>query len=516
MIAMAMQILLWIVVGAGATGTASFLAHRSYRRFLRNARGPASISLRRGDVGTKLDTLLNPLEEQNQGQSGLATLLDNSDAFAARLLSAEQAGRSLDLMYYIWRTDVTGWLLLDCLVAAADRGVRIRLLLDDVNVQGFDPAFLALTGHPMIEVRLFNPTRNRGHIIRRTFEMLLGLARFNRRMHGKLWIADSRLAIIGGRNIADTYFGTQDADTRNSVDADMLLVGPKVDAVAALFDSYWNLGLSMPILALWPRFKMNLTAFRHRLARHVGSAPSRSYMARTLDGRTAEAELTGRLHWTDKVQLLADPPDKAYGNHSAPWMSTAIASILTSANTEVRLITPYFVPGRAGIEGLTGLAARGVRVSLLTNALSATDMLLVYGAYRRYRSALLTAGAKIHEFSPVPKTGRQRDVLHSKVFVIDGRQAIVGSLNFDLRSTFTNTELGLLFEHPVLVAEIARMIDALSAPDQAYAVSRLHKALQWTVARPGLPAVMFVEPEASGPQRSISWIVGLLPIQAYL
>ena len=516
MTALAVHFLLWVVVGAGATVIASALAHRSYRRFLRKARGPASQSLGRSDVATQVDTLLDPLEARNPGQSGLATLLDNSDAFAARALSAAQAGRSLDLMYYIWRTDVTGWLLLDALVAAADRGVRIRLLLDDVNVQGFDPAFLALTGHPLIEVRLFNPTRNRGHVIRRTFEMLLGLARFNRRMHGKLWIADGRLAIIGGRNIGDTYFSALDADTRHSIDADMLLVGPKVDEVAALFDSYWNLGLSMPILALWPGFKLNRTAFRNRLARHVGSAPSRRYLSQTLDGRTAELELSGRLHWTDKVQLLADPPDKAYGNHSAPWMSTAIAGILTNARTEVRLITPYFVPGRAGIAGLTALAARGVRVSLLTNALSATDMLLVFGAYRRYRSALLAAGAVIHEFSPVPKKGRQRDVLHSKVFVIDGTQAIVGSLNFDLRSAFTNTELGLLFEHPALVADIARMIDTLSAPDQAYAVTRPGHALQWAVSRPGLPAVMRVEPEASSPQRAISWLVGLLPIQAYL
>ena len=516
MTALAVQVLLWTLIGAMLIGIASYLGRRSYRKFLRKARGPAAQSLPRGTVQTKLDALLDPLEAQNPGHSGLATLLDNADAFAARALSAAQAGRSLDLMYYIWRTDLTGWLLLDALVAAADRGVRIRLLLDDVNVQGFDPAFLALTGHPLIEVRLFNPTRNRGHVVRRTFEMLLGLARFNRRMHGKLWIADGRLAIIGGRNIADTYFGPLDADTRTSVDADMLLVGPKVDAVTALFDSYWNLGLSMPILALWPGFKLNRTAFHHRLARHAGSDPSRHYLARTLDGRTAKAVLTGRLHWTDKVQLLADPPDKAYGNHSAPWMSTAIAGILTSAKTEVRLITPYFVPGRAGIAGLTGLAARGVRVSLLTNALAATDMLLVYGAYRRYRSALLAAGAVIHEFSPVPNEGRQRDVLHSKVFVIDGTLAIVGSLNFDLRSAFTNTELGLLFEHPALVADITAMIDTLSAADQAYAVTRPGHALQWAVARPGLPTVMLVEPEASAPQRAISWLVGLLPIEAYL
>ncbi|WP_054007411.1 phospholipase D family protein [Cypionkella psychrotolerans] len=516
MTALAMQVLLWIVVGAGAIGIASWLAHWSYRRFLRRARGPASKSLGRGEVPTKLDTLLDPLAAQNQGQSGLATLLDNSDAFATRALSAAQTGRSLDLMYYIWRTDVTGWLLLDALVLAADRGVRIRLLLDDVNVQGFDPAFLALTQHKLIEVRLFNPTRNRGHAVRRAIEMVLGLARFNRRMHGKLWIADGRLAIIGGRNIGDTYFGAVDAGTRNSVDADMLLVGPKVDEVAALFDSYWNLGLSMPILALWPGFKMNLAKFCTRLACEVRSPASRRYLARTLDGRTAESVLAGQLHWTDKVQLLADPPDKAYGNHSAPWMSTAIADILLRAKSEVRLITPYFVPGRAGIEGLTVLAKRGVRVNLLTNALSATDMLLVYGAYRRYRSTLLKAGAVIHEFSPAPKPNRKRDVLHSKVFVIDGVQAIVGSLNFDLRSAFTNTELGLLFEHPALVADITRMIDALSAPDQAYAVSRPEHALHWSVARPGLPTVMFVEPEASAPQRAISWLVGLLPIQAYL
>ncbi len=241
---------------------------------------------------------------------------------------------------------------------------------------------------------------------------------------------------------------------------------------------------------------MNLTKFCTRMACEVLTPPSRRYRAQTLDGRTAEAVLAGRLYWT--------------------WMSTAIADILLRAQTEVRLITPYFVPGRAGIAGLTGLAERGVRVCLLTNALSATDMLLVYGAYRRYRGALLGAGAAIHEFSPIPKKGRKRDVLHSKVFVIDGRQAIVGSLNFDLRSAFTNTELGLLFEHPALVADITGMIDTLSAPDQAYAVSRPQHALNWAVARPGLPAVMLVEPEASAPQRAISWLVGLLPIQAYL
>jgi len=516
MIPAGFDVVIWGIAAAVAIGLASWLARPSYRQFMRKARGPKSLSLPRGAVLTGLDTMLDPLEAQNPGQDGLMTLLDSDDAFAARALSAAQAGRSIDLMYYIWETDLTGWLLIDALFAAADRGVRIRLLLDDVNVQGFDPAFLALTQHPLIEVRLFNPTRNRGHVVRRGLEMFLGLARFNRRMHGKMWIADGRLAIIGGRNIGDSYFGATANGTRKAVDADMLLVGPKVNEVEALFDSYWNLGLSLPILALWPGFKMKLKKFRARLSCEVGSAASRGYLARTLDGRKAQLALTGRLYWTDSVQLLADPPDKAYGAHSAPWMATAIAGILAAAKTEVLLVTPYFVPGRAGLDGLTALAARGVKVRLLTNGLVSTDALLVYGAYRRYRGALLAAGAAVHEFAPPAIKGRTRDMLHSKVFVIDGRQAIVGSLNFDLRSAFTNTELGLLFEHPALVADITAMFDARSRPDQAYAVTLRDNALRWNVSRPGLPAIMVVEPEASRSQRAVSWVVGLLPIQAYL
>jgi cardiolipin synthase C len=502
--------------GLGALiAVASWLAHRSYRRFLVKARGPASTALAVAGPQTPLDRLLAPLEARHKGKSGLMLLLDNGDAFAARALCAAQAGRSLDLMYYIWRTDLAGWLLIDHLVAAADRGVRIRLLLDDVNVQGFDRTFLALTQHPLIEVRLFNPVRYRGYAIRRMIEMALGLARLNRRMHGKLWIADGRLVILGGRNIGDTYFGV-DEGNRISVDADVMLVGPKLADVSKVFDSYWNLGLSLPIVALWPAFKANKQAFRRRLADHAQSAPSREFLAKTLDGRSQDRFLTDRLRWTGDIQLLADPPDKAYGQHSAPWMEAAVAKILEAAKTEVRLVTPYFVPGKAGLARLTGLAARGVRISLVTNALSATDMVTVQGAYRTYRGPLLVAGANLYEFSRQRLPDRRRDVLHSKVFVIDGCRAIVGSLNFDLRSAYLNTELGLLFEEPQLVVELMAMFDTLTSPAQAYHVTLEGRALRWAVGRPGLPAVMTVEPEAGWSRRAVSWIVGQLPIKAYL
>ncbi|MGO4910176.1 phosphatidylserine/phosphatidylglycerophosphate/cardiolipin synthase family protein [Pseudorhodobacter sp. W20_MBD10_FR17] len=510
-----LSVILAIVAAAALLTVASWLAHRSYRKFLQKKRGSDSTALPCAGPDTPLDMLLDPLEQSNQGRSGLRLLLDNTDAFAARALSAAQAGRSLDLMYYIWSTDTAGWILIDALMAAADRGVRIRLLLDDVNVQGFDRSFLALTQHPLIEVRLFNPTRNRGQALRRMAEMLLGLTRFNRRMHGKMWIADGRLAIIGGRNIGDTYFGADKAG-RMSVDADVMLLGPKVNDVSAVFDSFWNIGLSLPIVALWPRLRVNRAAFRKRLARRLRSASSRQFLRDVQTGRSPETFLTERLYWTENVQLLADPPDKAYDLHTAPWMETAISSILGAAKTDVQLITPYFVPGPEGLAMLTRLEARGVKVSLVTNALSATDLITVHGAYRYYRSPMLAAGARVFEFSKPALTGRKRDVLHSKVFVIDGKLGLVGSLNFDLRSAYMNTELGLLFDGPPLLAELGDMFDALSAPEKAYQVTLAGRALQWAVARSGLPAVMTVEPEAGVSRRAVSWILGHLPIQKYL
>jgi cardiolipin synthase C len=507
--------LAWGVATAAIVAFASWWAQRSYRRFMQNARGPAAMALPVAGLDTPLDMMIGRLEQQNLGNSGLRLLLDNTDAFAARIEAAAMAGRSLDLMYYIWRTDLAGWLLIDALIAAADRGVRIRLLLDDVNVQGFDRTFLALTQHPLIEVRLFNPIRNRGHVLRRMLEMALGLARFNRRMHGKMWIADGRLAIIGGRNIGDTYFGA-DEGNRISADADIMLLGPKVADLSDVFDGYWNIGLSLPIVALWPAFKANRAAFRKRLARHVGSGPSRQFLKKVREIRLPGTFLMEGLQWTDKVQLLADPPNKAYGEHTTPWMNSAIATILEAAKADVQIMTPYFVPGLAGLAGLTGLLVRGVKVTLITNALSATDLITVHGAYRYYRSPLLEAGAKIYEFSKPALKGRKRDILHSKVFVIDQRLGIVGSLNFDLRSAFMNTEIGLLFEEPTLVAELTAMFAAMSSPEQAYHVTREGGALRWLVVRAGLRQSLVVEPEANRSRRAISWIVGHLPIQKYL
>jgi cardiolipin synthase C len=197
-------------------------------------------------------------------------------------------------------------------------------------------------------------------------------------------------------------------------------------------------------------------------------------------------------------------------------MADQVHAVLKDAESEVQLITPYFVPGADGLAALKGLLQRGVKVSLLTNALAASDNVFVHGAYRRYRGPLLAAGARIFEFAPPARNRRQRDVLHSKVFVIDKRRAIVGSLNFDLRSAHTNTEMGILFEDPDLVAELSAVFDKDAGADFAYALSLEHGAPRWAVTRPGLSKVMRVEPEANVLWRSVSWVVGRLPIHGWL
>ena len=499
---------------------ASLLAMRSYNRFAARARGAPSTHLPPGGRrDTPLDRLLGPPAAAHPGRNGLANLLDPMDAFAARSLSAAEAGRSLDLIYYIWRTDISGSLLMADLLAAADRGVRVRLLLDDVNVQGFDLAFLGLTQHPNIEVRLFNPVRNRGHRLRRALEFVLGLSRFNRRMHSKLWIADGRLAILGGRNVGDTYFGVPGTAKRLAHDADILLAGPLVEDVARVFDQFWNLGLSLPLVTLWPRLRRNDERFRGRLARRNAAQGARHYRTRAIAGRGAPDLLATPLRWIEDVALLADPPTKALGRRGAPWLSDHIADLLRGAQAEVRLTTPYFVPGAAGLALITGLARRGVAVKVLTNSLSTTDVAGVHAAYAHYRQPLLAAGAALWEFAPerppragLPQAVRgSRDRLHAKIFLVDGAEALVGSHNFDMRSANLNTEIGLRFRDPALVAELADLFDRQTAPASAFSVTLENGALHWNVVAAGRAGKERAEPEATIWRRLAAMAMARLP-----
>lgn len=508
-----MTLLMWLVAVAVVFAAASYVALYSYGRFARQARGAEAWTLPCAPAATALDRATAPLEAAHPGASGLACVFDNRAALGLRLAGLRAAGRSLDIVSYIWRDDLSGQILAQEVLAAADRGVRVRLLLDDVNVQGFDPKFRALNGHPGVEVRLYNPLRNRRTAVRRGIEMLLMAVRFNRRMHAKVWIVDTRVAITGGRNVGDEYFGVPSVRKRPVRDADLVLVGPLVRAAGALFDTYWNSDQALPIAALWRDYDAGLERFRDRLAETAATPAARAL----LEGVRTTAPLPDRLRWTPNARLVADPPDKAVGRDRDIWMPAALVPAMQGARRRLRLATPYFVPGQEGLSELKALAARGVTVEVLTNALAVTNNLPVHGAYRRYRRPLLSAGVTLREFAPAERPGTGRaPMLHSKLFTVDGRLGFIGSFNFDLRSAWLNIEAGVLFDDPALVAELEAEIDRLSASPRAYVLQTAGRRLRWTNGPRPDGAPILHEPDANALRRGASWGIGHLPIHRYL
>jgi cardiolipin synthase C len=500
--------LAWIAGIAAVLVVASLVALWSYGRFARRVRGSQSFIIPPGE-DAPLDRALAAPEAARPGQSGAALSIDGRDAFAQRMQSAALARRSVDAMYYIWRDDVTGRLLAHALLEAADRGVRVRLLLDDVNILGRDPTYLALNSHPRIEVRLFNPIRTREGSIRRGIELILNLVRYHRRMHCKAWIVDGRYALIGGRNIGDEYFGARHGRRRNVRDLDLALAGAILRDAEAVFDSYWNDGQALPIAALWKKRRSDLTGFRAWLAQHGRSARSREWRELARPG-PCDALALDALHWGDTLRLIADPPEKALGTGRRGWLPAELQPMLRSARRSLQIVTPYFVPGSDGMRELVDGAGQGAQVTVVTNTLAVVDHAFVHGAYRRYRKPLLAAGVELYEvYARVPP----RLMLHSKAAIVDGEKGFIGSFNFDMRSAFLNTEMGVLFDDPRLIEALQREIDWLRAPDQSFRLRLVGRFTSWQ--RDGAERHR-MEPGTSTVRRTLSFIIGHLPIHRWL
>lgn len=501
--------LVWLAVALVGLAGASTLALWSWGRFARQARGLPSVAIPAG-TGAPLDLAIP------DGPDAAALVTDPAESLALRMDSAQRALRTIDVMTYIWSEDRSGRALAAALIRAAGRGVRVRLLLDDVNLLGRDPLWLALDRTAGIEVRVFNPVRQRASALRRGIEMLLVALRYNRRMHGKIWLADGRLAILGGRNLGDDYFGLAEGGRRNLADADLLLTGPVVARAAEEFDAFWNSDLALPIAALWrgrlprlPRLPLlsRLPRLPRRRRRRAGAE------ALLPEGGAGLEAVLARRRAGGQVKLIADPPDKALGaRRSRVWLPERLAPVLYGARHELRLVSPYLVPGRDGLAQLTGLAGRGVRVRVLTNALAVIDHAAVHGAYRWYRPRLLAAGVEIREFC-APRGAAAAEMMHAKAAVVDGRVGFVGSFNFDQRSAWLNTETGVLFDDPALVAELAAWIDAASAPDRAYAVSRQGRVTFW---QRGAGQPRWFEPQTRPLRRALAFVIGHLPIHRLL
>ncbi len=396
---------------------------------------------------TAMGRAVHRLADRHPHQSGFALLPNEEDAFLMRIAMIDAAQSSVDLQYYSINKDKTGKLLLESLIKAADRGVRVRVLVDDLNLDGADRTLLVLNGHPKVEIRVFNPFATQDQsIFSRLGEMTTELNHLMRRMHNKAFIADNAVAIIGGRNLGDEYFGMADAFTFR--DLDVFTVGPLAGDISRSFDRYWNSERAYPISVLNPPSlkKEELHNLRADLETFWDEEKRMGELRRLIPLPAQIASGNVALIWA-KAELAADAPEKIdrpeEKSGSAP--GRRIVSLSTRANSELLLVSPYFVPREAGMEWIADLRKRGVAVRILTNSLASTDVVSVHAHYRGYREALLAQGVELHELKPVGRlraSGKTRPVtLHSKVYVIDRRDIVIGSFNMDPRSQQLNTEL---------------------------------------------------------------------------
>ncbi len=512
-----------VALSVFASSLLALLLVYAYGRFGRHLHGPASSALMPGGEQTELDRLAAPHIDGHPGLNGVALIADNMSAFALRALSARKAGRSLDLQYYYWKNDLTGRLLSREVLAAADRGVRVRLLLDDINAGLHDHMCLSLDAHPNIEVRLFNPSRARTDRFRRGFEMMLRPLRTTRRMHNKQWIADGHLVIAGGRNIGDAYFDA--AEQANFRDLDVWMLGPVAMEAATVFDRYWNSPVVVPIGSLRTMRKHYLPAFRAKLERIAATSGGQYYLTHVERAMKDGGWLPATVQWTGDAKLVSDPPEKAFLQKRNNWIMRELMPVLTSAQHDVQIISPYFIPGSQGVAEIARLINRGVKVAVLTNSLAATDVAAVHGAYANYRKALLKSGTTLFELKAIHEFGDPRRMslfgsrgasLHTKAFMVDGKTAFVGSLNFDPRSASLNTEMGVLFTHPGLVDDVEAVFKEETCPANSFRLTLENGRLHWHDSENNRSRVLHREPEAGFVRRLTAGIIGILPIESQL
>jgi len=450
-------------------------------------------------------------------------LVDGVEALAARLGLAARAERSIDAQYYLVNSDLAGLLFVNALYGAAERGVRVRLLLDDIQTRGLDQTLATLDSHPNFEVRIFNPfPRNR----LRMLGSVSSFRRVNRRMHNKSFTVDNQGTVIGGRNIGSEYFSAR--EDVNFGDLDVLGFGPVVSEVSTMFDTYWNDRIAVPIRALTgepENVSARQTQLRERLDRALEQAAQTPYAAAlesTLLDRTCEGDLLVRSPY----QLVYDPPEKGRTDwdQEAPSILGPLREAILGAEESFLIVSPYFVPMKNGVRTLRELEDRGVEVEVVTNSLAANNHSFVHAGYANYRLELLKAGVDLYEVRPDIRlvgtewTGEESTgaTLHAKAFIVDRENFFIGSFNMDPRSAHINTEMGILLRSPELAGQnVDGVHEAL--PTRTYRVTRKGKnSLLWTTQNPDGEFVYTQDPEVSCFKRFGVLLMRLLPIDRQL
>jgi len=465
--------------------------------------------------------------------SGFRLLTNSTNALMSRIALADHAAHSIDLQYFIFQNDATGRLVAQRLLAAADRGVRVRMLLDDYALDDEYDLLDALDAHPNIEVRVFNPFRTRAKFLpAKIVQFVLEWRRLNRRMHNKSFIVDGNVAVIGGRNIGDAYFDA--ADTSNFRDVDVIAIGPVVPEASRSFDAYWNSDAAIPVSATGKKRdpQRDLSSTRDALAHEARAFAESDYAQAAIkefpSGPTADR--SGAWFWGEAV-LVADQPEKIEARSDEPILRIGpkLKQVIDTAQHEVLFTSPYFVPGKSGVSYLTSLAGRGVSTKVLTNSLAATDEPAAHAAYSHYRRDLLNGGVQLYELHPMPGTiqsptayGTSSGIsLHAKSIVVDRHYVFIGSMNMDQRSKLLNTEMGVIVDSPGLAKAVAEFFDRATAPENAFRVELKPEPhgrpdIVWVTLEQGRMQTFEHEPGASAHRKVEAMFLKLLPIDGLL
>ena len=473
-------------------------------------------------LGKKAQSLM---AKSDANASGFYPSVDGIESLAIRLALIEMAEKSIDLQYYLIKDDSVGKLFVASLVKAAERGVRVRVLLDDIFTKGYDVGMLALDSHPNMEIRLFNPFAYRNV---RTANLLNGL-QLNRRMHNKTFIVDNQFSIVGGRNMAAEYFGAR--EDLNFSDVDLLVVGPVVSDVSTMFDQYWNSKPSVPVSAVVnaknvdPETRLN--EFRKRIGEEFDKAKKTAYgKALVSDASALTERLTDKLIWSTNYQLVYDAPAKGLRGQAAEAASivTPLAAALEESERSLLIVSPYFVPLNSGVEVIESLQDRGVDVTVVTNSLASNNHTLVHAGYAPYRKPVLKAGAKIYEAKNDFKldelerlgVGDSSATLHAKFFVVDEDIIFVGSFNFDPRSVNLNTESGLVVYSKALADVALLNLQGNLDANTWEVVLDSRKKLQWIDRSQPEIVTYDKEPNSTWWRRFKVGFMRMLPIRSQL
>ena len=483
---------------------------------------------------TTLAQIIQPLQEQHPDLTGYLVLFEPLEALATRLSLIDKAEKRLDLQYYIWDNDKVGSLALHALIRAADRGVKIRLLIDDNNAKSTEGIFLALAQHPNIEVKLFNPYRFRKY---RALDMILDLKRINRRMHNKSFIADHQVALIGGRNMTNQYYNV--SDNYQFSDVDVMLVGTAVKDISHSFDEYWSHEYAYKVQEVVNQSAHHLSyeSLKRQLDEHYERVTVQNYLDLTSNSQAIDSLMSRdiQLDWV-KAEVVKDSPDKIKSKaKKKEHLNFQLIQHLEQPEKNVDLISAYFVPEKKGAKMLTDLAKDGVKVRVLTNSFKANDVAVVHAFYGKYRQNLLEHGVQLYEFLPalnkndldkntedlakkakVSIKGLSRSSLHAKLMALDEKQVFIGSFNFDPRSAYLNTEIGVLLNSPPLAQAVHTTMDENLSKYAYKLVLDANKKITWQRQTPQGPVIYTKEPRMKWWQRASIKMLSWLPIEGFM